>query len=38
MKKDLFNGRYTIDSSGNIFNNDLNRYISPYITNKGYKQ
>lgn len=37
MKKDLFNGKYTIDSSGNIFNNDLNRYISHYITNKGYK-
>lgn len=37
MKKDIFNGKYTIDSDGNIFNNQLNRYISYYITNKGYK-
>jgi len=25
MKKDIFNGKYTIDSDGNIFNNQLNR-------------
>ena len=37
MKKDLYNGKYTIDSNGNIFNNQINRYITPYITNKGYK-
>ena len=32
-----FENKYTIDEFGNIFNVYINRYMKPYITNKGYK-
>lgn len=39
MMKDIINyeGLYRIDEYGNIFSLRLNRYLKPYISNKGYK-
>ena len=32
-----FEEKYTIDEYGNVFNIFINRYMKPYISNKGYK-
>ena len=32
-----FENKYTIDEYGNIFNKFTNKYMKPYLNNKGYK-